>query len=154
MAENSAERSTSFSIQNLVAPLKYLFFLLHRKRGSSVVRHLPLVLEVLGSIPAHGEEKFRCPNTLSLVSFAGMTLDKCIVLRIGTLTGCPLCKESHPLCRLKNPTVISIWLLVGFHPATWSVHSTPADNTRKRVWQYIEKERFHHIGFKFIEIRL
>ena len=86
-------------------------------------------------------EKFRCPNTLPLVSFAGMTLDKCIVLRIGTLTGCPLCRESHPLCRLKNPTVISIWLLVGFHPATRSVLSTPADNTRKRVWQYIEKER-------------
>ena len=75
---------------------------------------------------------------------AGMTLDKCIVLRIGTLTGCPLCRESHPLCRLKNPTVISIWLLVGFHPATRSVHSTPADNTRKRVWQYIEKERKDH----------
>ena len=86
-------------------------------------------------------EKIRCPNTLSLVSFAGMTLDKCIVLRIGTLTGCPLCRESHPLCRLKNPTVISIWLLVGFHPATRSVQSTPADNTRKRVWQYIEKEK-------------
>ena len=51
------------------------------------------------------------------------------------------CRESHPLCRLKNPTVISIWLLVGFHPATRSVQSTPADNTRKRVWQYIEKER-------------
>ena len=49
--------------------------------------------------------------------------------------------ESHPLCRLKNPTVISIWLLVGFHPATRSVQSTPADNTRKRVWQYIEEER-------------
>ena len=78
---------------------------------------------------------------LSLVSFAGMTLDKCIVLRIGTLTGCPLCRESHPLCRLKNPTVISIWLLVGFHPATRCVQCTPADNTRKRVWQYIEKER-------------
>ena len=58
-----------------------------------------------------------------------------------SLTGCPLCRESHPLCRLKNPTVISIWLLVGFHPATRSVQSTPADNTRKRVWQYIEKER-------------
>ena len=76
-----------------------------------------------------------------LVSFAGMTLDKYIVLRIGTLTGCPLCRESHPLCRLKNPTVISIWLLVGFHPATRSVQSTSADNTRKRVWQCIKKER-------------
>ena len=42
---------------------------------------------------------------------------------------------------LKNPTVISIWLLAGFHPATWSVQSTPDDNTRKRVWQYIKKER-------------
>ena len=94
--------------------------------------------------PRSRRGKFRCPNTLSLVSFAGMTLDKCIVLRIGTLTGCPLCRESHPLCRLKNPTVISIWLLVGFHPATRSVQSTPADNTRKRVWQYIEKERKTH----------
>ena len=90
-------------------------------------------------------KKFRCLNTLSLVSFAGMTLDKCIILRIGPLTGCPLCRESHPLCRLKNPMVISIWLLVSFHPATPSVESTPADNTRKRVWQYIENERktFH-----------
>ena len=70
-----------------------------------------------------------------------MTLDKCIVLRIGTLTRCPLCRESHTLCRSKNPAVISIWLLVGFNPATLSVQSTLADNTRKRVWQYIEKER-------------
>ena len=43
---------------------------------------------------------------LSLVSFAGMTLDKCAVLRIGTLTGGPLCRESH--LRLKNPTVAFI----------------------------------------------
>ena len=46
-----------------------------------------------------------------------------------------------PLVQVKDPTVISIWLLVGFHPTTRSVQSTPADNTRKRVWQYIEKER-------------
>ena len=46
-----------------------------------------------------------------------------------------------PHGRLKNPTVILIWLLVGFHPATGSVHSTPADSTQKRVWQYIEKQR-------------
>ena len=31
-------------------------------------------------------------------------------------------------------------ILIGVHPATRSVQSTPADNTRKRVWQYIEKE--------------
>ena len=70
---------------------------------------------------------------LSLVSFAVMTLDKGTVLQIRMLTGCPL-------CRLKNPTVIYIWLLVGFHPATLRVQSTPADNTQKRVWQYKEKE--------------
>ena len=45
-----------------------------------------------------------------------------------------------PLVQVKEPSVISIWLLVGFHPATRSVQSTPADNTRKRVWQYIEKD--------------
>ena len=45
------------------------------------------------------------------------------------------------MCKLKNPTVISIWLLVGFDLATWSVHSTSDDNTLKRVWQYIEKEK-------------
>ena len=119
-----------------VRPAKHQISLRIRKRGSSVGRHLPLVLEVPGSIPAHGEE-----NMGDRTRFPGMTLDKCIVLRIGTLSGCPLCRESHPLCRLKNPTVISIWLLVGFHPAARSVQSTPADNTRKRVWQYIEKER-------------
>ena len=77
--------------------------------GSVVVQwlaHLPLMLEVPGLIPAHGEENFWCPNMRSVVSFAGMTLDKCMILRIGELTGCPLCRESHLLCRLKNPTVI------------------------------------------------
>ena len=77
-----------------------------RKRGNLVEAHWPLVLEVMGSIPAAGEETFRCPNMLSLVSFAGMTLNKCAVLRIGALTGGPLCRESHLLCRLKNPTVV------------------------------------------------
>ena len=52
-----------------------------------------------------------------------------------------MCRESHPLCRLKNHTVFSICLLVGFHSATQSEQSTPADNTRQRIWQYIEKER-------------
>ena len=52
-----------------------------------------------GLIPAKGKETFWCPNMLSLVSFAGMTLNKCAVLWIGTLTGgrvTPvLVKESH-----------------------------------------------------------
>ena len=47
--------------------------------------------------------KFRCPNALSLVSFAGMTLDKCIVLQIWTFTGCPMCRESHSFGQVKEP---------------------------------------------------
>ena len=43
----------------------------------------------------------------------------------------------HPLCRLKNPTVIKIWLLVGFRPATRSVQSTPAE--RQAVYIGIKK---------------
>ena len=61
---------------------------------------------------------------LSLVSFAGMTLDKCAVLRIGTLTGGPLCRESHPMCRLKNPTV-------AFIPQSRCVQCTPAHYPRE-----------------------
>ena len=79
-----------------------------------------------------------------------MTLDQCVILWIGTLTGCPLCRESHPLCRLKNPTVISIWLLVGFRSATRSVQCTPAGYARKRAPGSIktkkEKERKKRFG--------
>ena len=64
------------------------------------------MLEDMDSIPAAGEEKCRCLNMFFLVSFAGMTLNKCAVLRIGKLAGGPLCRQSHPLCRLKNPTVV------------------------------------------------
>ena len=48
-----------------------------------------------------------------------------------------------PLVQVKEPygnfDMVSC-RLVGFHPATQSVQSTPADYTQKRVWQYIEKE--------------
>ena len=50
-----------------------------------------------GLIPAADEETFCCPNMLSLVSFAGMTLNKCAVLWIGTLTGGPVQGESPPV---------------------------------------------------------
>ena len=43
------------------------------------------------------EEAFWCPNMLSLVSFAGMTLNKCAVLWIGTLAGGPVQGESPPV---------------------------------------------------------
>ena len=48
-------------------------------------------------IPAVGEETFWCPNMLSLVSFAGMILNKCAVLWIGTSTAGPLQGEPPPV---------------------------------------------------------
>ena len=50
-----------------------------------------------GLIPAAGEETFWCANTLSLVSFAGMTQNKCAVFWIGTLMGGPVQRESPPV---------------------------------------------------------
>ena len=50
-----------------------------------------------GFIPATGEETFWCPNMLPLVSFAGITLNKCAVLWIGTLIGGPVQGESPPV---------------------------------------------------------
>ena len=56
------------------------------------------------------------------------------------LTGCPICKESHPLCRLKNATVIKIWLLVNFHPATRRVY-LPIKLASKGQAVYREKKK-------------
>ena len=46
-----------------------------------------------------------------------------IVLRIGTLTGCPLCRESHPMCRFSEPygnfdmvTCVILQSLIQFYP--------------------------------------
>ena len=66
--------------------------------GSSVIN--ALASDTRGPMfdPRSRRGKFRCPNSFSIVSFAWMKLDKCAVLRIGTLTGCPLCRERHPLC--------------------------------------------------------
>ena len=50
-----------------------------------------------GLIPVADEETFWCPNMFSLVSFAGMTLNKCAVLWIGTSTGGPVQGESSPV---------------------------------------------------------
>ena len=53
----------------------------------------------------------------------------------------PVQGKSPPV-QVKEPYGnLDMVILVGFHPATWSVQSTPADYTRKRVWQYIEKEK-------------
>ena len=78
----------------------------------------------MGLIPAAGEKQFRWPKMLSLVSFAGTTLDKCAVLRIDTLTGGPLCRESHPMCSLNNP-------MVAFNLQNQCVKCTPAHYHRE-----------------------
>ena len=57
-----------------------------------------------GLIPAAGKETFWCPNMLSLVSFAGLTLNKCAVLWIGTLTGGPVQGESPPVLVKESQT--------------------------------------------------
>ena len=49
------------------------------------------------------EEKFQCQNMLSLVSFAGMTLNKCAVLWFRMLTGCPLWSGESPAVQVKEP---------------------------------------------------
>ena len=71
-----------------IGPCPHGLILSKRKRVSLVVSTLAF------SARGHGEEKFRCPNMLSLVSLAGMTLNKCAVLRIGMLTGGPLFRKS------------------------------------------------------------
>ena len=78
-----------------------------REAFSLVVSALAFCARGQGFDPRGGREKeIRCPNILYLESFARMTLNKCAVLRIGTLPGGPLCRENHPQCRLKNPTVV------------------------------------------------
>ena len=52
----------------------------------------------------------------------------------------PVQGKSPPM-QVKEPYGNLDMVNAGFYPANWSVKSTPADNTRKRVWQYIEKER-------------
>ena len=77
--------------------------LCHRKGGSSVVSALASGARGHGFNPRSQRGKVWCLNTLSLVSFAGMKLSKCAILRIRTLTGCPLGMESHPLSGLSHP---------------------------------------------------
>ena len=50
-----------------------------------------------------------------------------------------MCRESHPLCRFKNPSQIYIWLFVDFYPATRSVKVYLPIMLR----QYIETKRSH-----------
>ena len=60
--------------------------------------------------PCSRRGKFLSLNTLSLVSFAGMTLDKCIVLGIGTLTFSIYCQT---LFRVLSAGVLSTLQVAG-----------------------------------------
>ena len=46
-----------------------------------------------------------------------------------------------PLVQVKEPYGNFDMVTCRLSSCTRSVQSTPADNTRKRVWQYIEKEK-------------
>ena len=54
--------------------------------------------QVMGSIPAAGEDKIRCPNMFSLVSFAWMILDKSARRPSDRdVNWSPPCRENHAL---------------------------------------------------------
>ena len=57
----------------------------------------------------------------------------------------PVQGKSPPV-QVKEPYGNLDMVLEGFHPATQSVQSTPADNTPKRVWQDIKKESNCYTG--------
>ena len=81
-----------------------------------------------------------CPNTLSLVSFAGMTLDKCSVLRMSPVQGkSPLVQLREAYCNLDR---------VSCRLSFCSVESTPADNACEGVRQYIGKMSGHQAVYR------
>ena len=55
--------------------------------GSSVISPLASGAGGLRFGPCSQQRKVSCPNMLSLVSFAGMTLNNYAILQIGTLAG-------------------------------------------------------------------
>ena len=73
------------------------------KGGSSVVKALASSAKGPRVDPCWWRKKFRRANMHSLVPF-GMTLDKCIILRIGMLTDVPCAGKVTPV-QVKNPTV-------------------------------------------------
>ena len=77
-------------------PIKRAWLQSSVKHRSSVVSALISVTVCTGFDPWRG--KVQCPKTLPFMSLAGT------VFRIPTLTGGPMCKDSHP-CRFKNPTI-------------------------------------------------
>ena len=76
------------------------------KHGSLVVSTLAFSARGHGFDPRGRRGTISVSEHVSLMSFAGMTLNKCAVLRSGMLTWDPLCRDSHPLCRLKHPIVV------------------------------------------------
>ena len=86
--------------------------------------HLALVLEVKGLILATGVKNLLFAHA-SFMSFAWMILKKRAILWTGTLTGVPLCRESHSdsLCRLKIPRYLCCL-------QNLSIQDTPAQNTQ------------------------
>ena len=85
-----------------------------RKHGSSVVCALASTAKGTRIDPRLRQGNFQCRNKLSFVSFAGMTSKECAICRIGMLTGGPMCRENHTLCRLKNLMVIRNGYLQAF----------------------------------------
>ena len=77
-----------------------------RKRGSRVVSALASCASGPGFDPRPAARKICWSELASLRVICRNDMIQCAVLRIGTLTGCPLCRDRHPLCRLKIPTQV------------------------------------------------
>ena len=82
-----------------------ILFILAGKRGSHWKRGSLVVSALAFNARGHGFDPCNRQGKISVSEHAFLSV-KCAVLRIGTLTGSPLCRKSHPLCMLKNPTVL------------------------------------------------
>ena len=102
------------------------------KRGSLVISALALSARGHGFDP-HGRRGKILVSEHAFLSVICRDDNNCAVLRIGTLTGGPLCRESHPLCRLKNPIVVYMITYRLSSCKNRCVQYTPAHNPRERV---------------------
>ena len=75
------------------------------KRGSLEVSTLAFSARGHGFDP-HGRPGKMLVSKNAFLSVFYRDDNKCVVLWVAMLTGGPLCRESHPLCRLQNPTVV------------------------------------------------
>ena len=104
-----------------------------RQRGSRVVSAIASCARGPGFDPRRRRRKICWSEHASLRVICRNDMIQCAVLRIGTLSGGPLCRDSHLLCRLKIPTQVlshACRLILQTHR---SVQCTPPKNNQKLI---------------------